>query len=377
MAFPITPPSLGQAFRERPLNFVVLTNDSYENLAQVTKTMQDEIAKNPGILSVDVDLRLNKPEISMEVDRERAADVGVPVDAIARAVETAMGGRMVTKFKRDGEQYDVVVQTDAKDRNSPLDIEKIFVRGKGDAMVPLSSLVILKEVVVPRELNHFAQRRSVSFTANLAPTYSLGQALDFMKEVSAKVLKPGYSTDVNGSSREFVQSSGSLTGVFVLALVFIFLVLAAQFESFRDPIVILVSVPLALFGALIFINLGFTTLNVYTQVGLVTLMGLISKHGILIVEFANELQAAGRSKLDAIVEASSVRLRPILMTTAAMVLGVVPLVIASGAGAAGRQSMGIVIFTGLSIGTLFTLFVVPAMYLFIGADHQAKKFKQV
>ena len=154
------------------------------------------------------------------------------------------------------------------------------------------------------------------------------------------------------------------------------MVLAAQFESFRDPIVILVSVPLALFGALIFINLGFTTLNVYTQVGLVTLMGLISKHGILIVEFANELQEAGRSKLDAIVEASSVRLRPILMTTAAMVLGVLPLVIASGAGAAGRKSMGIVIFTGLSIGTLFTLFVVPAMYLFIGADHHVKKFKQ-
>ena len=159
------------------------------------------------------------------------------------------------------------------------------------------------------------------------------------------------------------------------AILIVFLVLAAQFESFRDPLVILVSVPLALFGALIFINLGFTTVNVYTQVGLVTLMGLISKHGILIVQFANELQMAGRNKLEAIIEASSVRLRPILMTTAAMVLGVVPLVIASGAGAAGRQSMGIVIFTGLSIGTLFTLFVVPAMYLFIGADHHANKFK--
>jgi len=186
----------------------------------------------------------------------------------------------------------------------------------------------------------------------------------------------GYSVDYAGPSRQFKAESGGFLVTMVFAVLIVFLVLAAQFESFRDPLVILVSVPLALFGALIFINLGFTTLNVYTQVGLVTLMGLISKHGILIVEFANELQEAGRSKLEAIIEASSVRLRPILMTTAAMVLGVVPLVIASGAGAAGRQSMGIVIFTGLAIGTLFTLFVVPAMYLYIGADHQQKKFKQ-
>jgi multidrug efflux pump len=362
MAFPITPPSLGQAFRERPLNFVVLTNDSYENLAQVTKTMQDEIAKNPGILSVDVDLRLNKPEISMEVDRERAADVGVPVDAIARAVETAMGGRMVTKFKRDGEQYDVVVQTDAKDRNSPLDIEKIFVRGKGDAMVPLSSLVILKEVVVPRELNHFAQRRSVSFTANLAPTYSLGQALDFMKEVSAKVLKPGYSTDVNGSSREFVQSSGSLTGVFVLALVFIFLVLAAQFESFVDPFVILLSVPLSMVGALLALKWTGSTLNVYSQIGLITLVGLITKHGILIVEFANQLRATGLNPMEAVHRAATLRLRPILMTTGAMVLGAIPLALATGAGSESRQQIGWVIVGGMSLGTLLTIFVVPTMY---------------
>jgi multidrug efflux pump len=362
MAFPITPPSLGQAFRERPFNFVVVTNDSYENLAKVTKTLQDEIAKNPGILSVDVDLRLNKPEISLEVDRERAADIGVPVETIARAVETAMGGRIVTQYKRQGEQYDVVVQTAPNQRGTPMDIEKIFVRGKGDAMVPLSALVKLKEVVVPRELNHFAQRRSVTFTANLAPTYSLGQALEFMKGVSQKHLKTGYSTDVNGNSREFVQSSGSLTGVFVLALVFIFLVLAAQFESFVDPFVILLSVPLSMVGALLALQWTGSTLNVYSQIGLITLVGLITKHGILIVEFANQLRTTGLSAVEAVHRSATLRLRPILMTTGAMVLGAIPLALATGAGSESRQQIGWVIVGGMSLGTLLTIFVVPTMY---------------
>ena len=362
MAFPITPPSLGQAFRERPFNFVVLTNDSYENLAKVTKTIQDEVAKNPGIVSLDVDLRLNKPEISLEVDRERAADLGIPVDVIARAVETAMGGRSVTQYKREGEKYDVVVQTEAKNRNTPMDVEKIFVRGRADTMVPLSALVKMKEVVVPRELNHFAQRRSVSFTANLAPNYSLGQALSFMKEVTGKVLKTGYSTDVNGNSREFVQSSGSLTGVFVLALVFIFLVLAAQFESFVDPFVILLSVPLSMVGALLALQWTGSTLNVYSQIGLITLVGLITKHGILIVEFANQLRMTGMSAIDAVHKSATLRLRPILMTTGAMVLGAIPLALATGAGSESRQQIGWVIVGGMSLGTLLTIFVVPTMY---------------
>ena len=362
MAFPITPPSLGQAFREQPFNFVVLTGDSYENLAKVTKVLQDEIAKNPGIVSADVDLRLNKPELSMEVDRDRAADLGVPVETIARAVETAMGGRTVTQFKRNGEQYDVVVQADAAGRSSPDGIEKIFVRGKGDAMVPLSALVHLKEVVVPRELNHFAQRRSVSFTANLAPNYSLGEALKFMNEVTARVLKTGYSTDLKGSSRDFAQSTGSLTSVFVLALVFIFLVLAAQFESFVDPFVILLSVPLSMVGALLALKFTGSTLNVYSQIGLITLVGLITKHGILIVEFANQLRASGMTAVAAVHRAATLRLRPILMTTGAMVLGAIPLALATGAGSESRRQIGWVIVGGMSLGTLLTIFVVPTMY---------------
>ena len=363
-AFPITPPSLGQPFRDRPLNFVIVTTDSYQNLAQVVRTFQEEIAKNPGIVSVDTDLRLNKPEISMDVDRERAADMGVPVENIARAVETMMGGRQVTRYKREGDQYDVMVQTAPSDRDTPDDIEHIFVRGRNDAMIPLSALVRIKEVVVPRELNHFGQRRSASITANIAPNYSLGEAIVFMNETASKVLKPGYATDLNGTSREFVKSSGSLVIVFILALLFIFLVLAAQFESFVDPLVILLSVPLSMVGALLALQFSGGTLNVFSQIGLITLVGLITKHGILIVEFANQLRAEGMEVLEAVKQSATLRLRPILMTTGAMVLGAIPLALATGAGAESRKQIGWVIVGGMSLGTLLTIFVVPTMYTF-------------
>jgi multidrug efflux pump len=367
-AFPITPPSLGQPFRERPLNFVILTSDSYQNLAQVVRSFQEEIAKNPGIVSVDTDLRLNKPEISMEVDRERAADMGVPVDQIARAVETMMGGRQVTRYKREGDQYDVIVQTAPTGRDTPDDIERVFVRGKGDAMIPLSALVKTKEVVVPRELNHFSQRRSASISANLAPTYSLGEAITFMNATAQKVLKPGYSTDLNGTSREFVKSSGSLVIVFVLALLFIFLVLAAQFESFIDPLVIMLSVPLSMVGALLALQFSGGTLNVFSQIGLITLVGLITKHGILIVEFANQLREEGMELFAAVTQSATLRLRPILMTTGAMVLGAIPLALASGAGAESRKQIGWVIVGGMSLGTLLTIFVVPTMYTLLARN---------
>ena len=363
-AFPITPPSLGQPFRDRPLNFVIVTTDSYQNLAQVVRTFQEEIAKNPGIVSVDTDLRLNKPEISMDVDRERAADMGVPIDNIARAVETMMGGRQVTRYKREGDQYDVMVQTSPSGRDTPDDIEHIFVRGRNDAMIPLSALVRIKEVVVPRELNHFGQRRSASITANIAPNYSLGEAIVFMNDTAKKVLKPGYATDLNGTSREFVKTSGSLVIVFILSLFFIFLVLAAQFESFVDPLVILFSVPLSMVGALLALQFSGGTLNVFSQSGLITLVGLITKHGILIVEFANQLRAEGMDALEAVKQSATLRLRPILMTTGAMVLGAIPLALATGAGAESRKQIGWVIVGGMSLGTLLTIFVVPTMYTF-------------
>ena len=361
-AFPITPPSLGQGFTQRPINYVIITSDSYQNLAGTVRQFQDELAKNPGFVQVDTDLRLNKPEIRLEVDRERAADMGVAVDAVARAVETMLGGRIVTRYKRESEQYDVIVQTNPSGRDTPDDIEKIFVRGKNDTMIPLSALVKLREVVVPRELNHFGQRRSASITSNLSADYSVGEALDFMDATAKKVLPPGYATDLNGSSREFRKSADSLTLVFILALFFIFLVLAAQFESFIDPFVILLSVPLSMAGALLALKWSGGTLNVFSQIGLITLVGLITKHGILIVEFANQLRAQGLDTLAAIQKSAAQRLRPILMTTGAMVLGALPLALASGAGAESRSQIGWVIVGGMSLGTLLTIFVVPTMY---------------
>jgi multidrug efflux pump len=361
-AFPITPPSLGQGFRERPLNFVIQTSDSYQNLNTLTRQMMDEIAKNPGILSPDVDLRLNKPELRVEVDRVKAAELGVSIEVVAKTIETMLGGRVVTRYKRDAEQYDVIVQTQPSARNTPDDIDVIQVRGRNDTMIPLSMLVKVRESVSPRELNHFGQRRSVSITANLAPDYSLGEALKFMDETAAKVLKPGYTTELNGTSREFKKSQGALVIVFVLALLFIFLVLAAQFESFVDPLVIMLSVPLSMIGALLALKWSGGSLNVYSQIGLITLVGLITKHGILIVEFTNQLREQGMAMQEALVKASAQRLRPILMTTGAMVLGAVPLALATGAGAESRTQIGWVIVGGMSLGTLLAIFVVPTMY---------------
>ncbi|QLA80495.1 efflux RND transporter permease subunit [Acidovorax sp. JMULE5] len=361
-AFLITPPSLGQGFRSRPLTYVIQTSDSYENLNAVTNAFMAEIAQNPGIVGPDVDLRLNKPELRIEVNRERAADLGVSVDVVAKAIETMLGGRTVTRYKRDAEQYDVIVQTEARGRTTPENIDTIYVRGRNEAMIPLSSLVNVRESVSPRELNHFGQRRSATITANLSPDYSLGEALSFMDATAAKVLKPGYTTELNGTSREFKSSQGALGIVFVLALVFIFLVLAAQFESFIDPLVIMVSVPLSMIGALLALKWSGGSLNVYSQIGLITLVGLITKHGILIVEFTNQLREQGMEMVDALVKASAQRLRPILMTTGAMVLGAIPLALASGAGAETRTQIGWVIVGGMSLGTLLTIFVVPTTY---------------
>jgi multidrug efflux pump len=361
-AFAITPPSLGQRFRERPINYVIVTNDSYENLSRVSQAFVAEMGKNPGFTTIDTDLRLNKPEIYMEVDRDRAADAGVSVEAVARTVETMLGGRSVTRYKREADQYDVVTQILPSGRSTPEDIERLFVRGRGDVMVPLSALVKTREAVSPRELNHFNQRRAVAITANLAPGFALGDALAEMDRIAGQTLKTGYTTELNGVSREFRQSQGALGLVFVLALLFIFLVLAAQFESFIDPFIILLSVPLSMVGALAALQWSGGTLSVYSQIGLITLVGLITKHGILIVEFSNQLRQQGRETLDAVIEAASLRLRPILMTTGAMVLGALPLALAHGAGAESRQQIGWVIVGGMSLGTILTVFVVPTVY---------------
>ncbi len=362
LAFPVQPPSLGQSPRERPVNFVVVTSASYPELLVATDKILAEVAKNPGLINVDTDLKLNKPELSVTVNRDKSSDTGVQIETVGRTLETMLGGRQVTRFKQDGEQYDVIVQIADAERTRPSDIRDIFVRAKDNTMIPLANLVTVDETVSPRELNHFGQRRAVTITANLAPGYTMGEALTFMEQAANRVLTPGYAIDYAGQSREFRTSSSSLALTFVLALAFIYLVLAAQFESFRDPFIIMLTVPLSMTGALLALLLSGGTLNVYSQIGLVTLVGLITKHGILIVEFANQLQEKGADLRQAVIEASELRLRPILMTTGAMVLGALPLAFAHGAGAESRQQIGWVIVGGLLLGTFFTLFVVPTVY---------------
>ncbi len=361
-AFAVAPASLGQSPRERPVNFVVLSSDSHEEIQKTLAPMIAELQADARFQGVDTDLRLNKPELKLRIDRDRAADAGVAVDAIARALETALGGRQVTRFKRDGEQYDVIVQFGAGSRSTPQDISKIFVRGRNDTMVPLSGLVRVDEGVTARELNHFGQRRAVTITANLAPGASLGEAVQTLESLARTHLKPGYAVDYNGQTREFKQSSSALLLTFGLALCFIYLVLAAQFESFVDPLIIILTVPLSMTGALALLSWTGGTLNVYSQIGLITLVGLITKHGILIVEFANQLRDQGKAVMPATIEAASLRLRPILMTTGAMVLGAVPLALATGAGAESRMQIGMVIVGGMTFGTLLTLFVLPTVY---------------
>ena len=359
-----------------PVQVVINTTESYELLNEVSQAVLDKARRSGNFFYVDSDLKIDKPQDVLVIDREKVAALGMTQQQVGSALSAALGGGYVNYFSVAGRSYRVIPQVKQVDRLNSDQILDYYIRTPSGQMIQARTIATIKQKVVPQSINHFQQLNSATIAGVSTPFISQADLLEFMRQSLKEVAPSGYTMDYAGPSRQFMAESGGFLVTMFFAILIVFLVLAAQFESFRDPIVILVSVPLALFGALIFINLGFTTLNVYTQVGLVTLMGLISKHGILIVEFANELQEAGRSKLDAIVEASSVRLRPILMTTAAMVLGVVPLVIASGAGAAGRQSMGIVIFTGLSIGTLFTLFVVPALYLFIGADHHQKKFKQ-
>ena len=368
MAFPISPPPLGQSVRDKPVNFVIQTSRPYRELQDMIDELLAKARENPGLQNLDTDLRLNKPQLNIDVDRDKAADVGVSMEVLGRTLETMMGGRQVTRFKQDGEQYDVVVQLADVDRATPDDLRRVYVRGGTGEMVQLSNLVQIQEVVAPRELNHFNQLRSATITATLAEGYSLGEALAFMNGIAEEVLPPTAQVEYSGQSREYQESSGSIYFTFLLALAFIYLVLAAQFESFLSPFIIMLTVPLSITGGLLALWLDGSTLNIYSQVGLVTLIGLITKHGILIVEFSNQIREQGKTVREAVVEASVLRLRPILMTTGAMVLGAVPLAIAAGAGAESRQDIGLVIVGGLLVGTFFTLLVIPVVYTYLMRD---------
>ncbi|UUY07035.1 efflux RND transporter permease subunit [Pseudomonas sp. J452] len=361
-AFPINRPPLGQSARNQPVNFVIRSSLEYAELQQYVDQLLAEVRGYPGLESLDTDLKLNTPQLKVTVNREQAVAVGTDVATIGRSMESLFGSRQVTRFKQNGEQYDVLVQLQGVDRSNPEDLNRVYVRGRNDNMVQLSNLIEVRETVAPRELNHFNQLRAVTVTANVGSGYTLGEALDHLEEKARAIFPPETQFDYTGTSRDFKDSSSGVALIFVLALVFIYLVLAAQFESFLDPLIILLSVPLSMAGALLALKLFGGTLNIYSQVGLVTLIGLITKHGILIVEFANHLLREGRALHEAVMEAAVQRLRPILMTTGAMVLGSLPLAIATGAGAESRQQIGMVIVGGLLVGTFFTLFVVPTLY---------------
>jgi multidrug efflux pump len=357
--------------RGLPIQFVITTTGPFANLYTVSQKFLHGALATGQFIFLQSDLRIDLPQTSIDIDRNMAAQLGLTMQDIGSALSAMLGGGYVNFFDLQGRSYKVIPQVGQQFRLNPDQMNNYYLRTESGSMVPLSTVAHLNSSVQPETINHFQQANSATIQGVALPFISQGQALDTLQQLARQTLPSGYSFDYAGPSRQFVQESGGLVLTFFFALVIIFLALAAQFESFRDPIIILVSVPMAISGALLFINLGIghATLNIYTEVGLVTLIGLISKHGILIVEFANNLQREGQSKLDAIKHAAGLRLRPILMTTAAMVFGVMPLVTATGAGAVSRFNMGLVIASGLAIGTVFTLFVVPAMYMILGTVH--------
>ena len=367
------PPSLPGS-RGLPIQFVIGTTEPFERLNEVTQEFLQQAQKSGMFMFLNTDLRIDLPQSTVVIDRNKAALLGLTMQDIGDSLSSMLGGGYVNYFSLDGRSYKVIPQVQQRYRLNTAQLLNYYVRAANGTSVPLSSVARITSKTTPESLNHFQQLNAATVQGVALPGVTTGEALSYLKNLAAQTLPVGYSIDYGGLSRQFMQESSGFIAMFSFALIIIFLALAAQFESFRDPFIILVSVPMSIAGAMIFISLGVggASLNVYTQVGLVTLMGLVSKHGILIVQFANNLRLEGKTKREAIELAAGIRLRPILMTTAAMVLGVIPLITASGAGAASRFNMGLVIASGLAIGTLFTLFVVPAVYMLIASDRIKK-----
>ena len=361
-AFPIQPGGLGQRGFSTPVQFV-LGGDTYEDLARWRDAFLAKASENPRLLNLDADYKEVKPQLLIQVDRNRAADLGVSVSEVGRTLETMLGSRRVTTYLDRGEEYDVILQAEDADRRTPGDIENLYVRAsKSGELVPLSSLVTVSEGADAATLNRFNRLRSITISANLAPGYTLGEALIYLRSVAEETLPTEARIDYKGQSRELQESSSSVLVTFALALLVVFLVLAAQFESFIHPLIIMLTVPLAVVGALLGLELSGGSLNIYSQIGIVMMVGLAAKNGILIVEFANQLRDAGASVEEAILEAARLRLRPIVMTSISTVIGVLPLILGGGAGAESRMAIGVVVFAGVLFSTVLTLGVVPTFY---------------
>ena len=373
-AFAIIPPPLPGGGGGTPIQFVVKTTNDFQSLFDISNKLTDTAKKSGLFIYIDNTLKFNQPQVEFAINRAKASEMGLDMRAIGSSLTSALSGGYINYFNLEGRSYQVIPQLDRKYRLTPKQLGQIYVKTISGTMVPLSTVVTPVFKTQANAATHFQQLNSATLQAIMMPGKTLGDGLNFLREAAEKTLPKGFTVDYGGQSRQFMQEGSALVFAFLFAIVIIFLVLSAQYESFRDPLIVLISVPMSICGALIPLNLGLASINIYTQVGLITLIGLISKHGILIVDFANHLQR--EKNLDrraAVEEAAAIRLRPILMTTAAMVFGVFPLLIASGAGAVSRFDIGLVIATGLLIGTCFTLFVVPTLYTYIAEDHRHKK----
>jgi multidrug efflux pump len=354
-------PSLPGTGSGLPFQFVINTPNDYQSLLQVAERVKQRASESGKFAFLDVDLAFDKPEVVVEIDREKAAQMGVSMEDLGLTLASLLGEGEINRFTIDGRSYKVIAQVERAYRDNPGWLDSYYVKSESGTMLALSTLITINDRARPTQLNQFQQLNSAIIQG--VPIVSMGEAIETVRQIMLEEAPAGYAYDFAGASRQLVQEGSALYVTFGLALALIFLVLAAQFESFRDPLVIMITVPLSICGALIPLFLGLSSMNIYTQVGLVTLIGLITKHGILIVEFANQLRREkGLSRREAVEEAAAIRLRPVLMTTAAMVFGMVPLILATGAGAVSRFDIGLVIATGMSVGTLFTLFVLPCVY---------------
>lgn len=377
------PPALPSGGGGFPVEFILTSTASPEAMLEVANAVKDKAMASKKFIFMQSDLKIDKPQVKVEVDREKAALLGIDMGTLAADMSAMLSGGFANRFSMESRSYKVIPQVERVERLNPEQLTQYYTRTAGGELIPLSTVVSLRETVQPQSLNRFQQLNAVTISGVQRPGVTLGEALSVLEAAAAEVAPRDYGVEYAGQSRQYKTEGSALIITFFFALVVIYLVLAAQFESFRDPLIMLVTVPMSICGALLCLNIAAffqvpgASINIYTQVGLVTLIGVIAKHGILIVEFANQLQKQGMDKRRAIEEASSIRLRPVLMTTAALVLAMIPLLIASGPGAAARFSMGYVIATGMTIGTLFTLFVVPAMYLYLGRDGiQEKQVKE-
>jgi len=351
---------------------VIASTAEPEQLYELAGQLVGKAFQSGLFMFADADLKFDQPQAEVVFDRDKVRSLGVDMSQAGRDLSTLLGGNYVNRFSIQGRSYKVIPQIQRSGRLTPDQLTDIYVTGGDGGLVPLSTFATVKTSTEPRELKRFQQLNAVRIQGVIPPGVALDQALSYLEAEAAKLLPPGFTVDYAGESRQLRTEGKRFLGTFLLSAILIYLVLAAQFESFRDPFIVLAgSVPLALSGALMFSFLGFTSLNIYSQVGLITLVGLVAKNGILIVEFANHLQEEGRSRLAAVIEAAGTRLRPILMTTAATVVGHFPLVFATGPGAGARNSIGIMLVSGMIIGTLFTLFVVPSIYVLLARSRQS------